>query len=105
MEKRRPGDARNGPQNGLNPLWSGSFLPTPPHGGVVWFTGGPFRPPRRVGRKPRRIRAVRRLRHLGRRALGSRAFQSQPVRTPGVSSWVRRNPLELSESRVDGRRG
>lgn len=38
-------------------------------------------------------------------ALGSRPIQSQPVRTPGVSSWVRRNPLKLSESRVDGRRG
>ncbi len=39
------------------------------------------------------------------RALGSRPIQSQPVRTPGVSSWVRQHPLELSESRVDGRRG
>jgi hypothetical protein len=79
-----------------------SFSTTPPHGGVVWFTGGPFRPSRRGGQKPRRIPAVWRFGNLRRCALGSRAFQSQPVRTPGVSSWVRRETLELSASRVDG---
>jgi len=42
-------------------LWIRSFLPTPPHGGVVWFTGGPFCPSRRGGQKARRIRAVWRL--------------------------------------------
>ena len=40
------------------PTYGPSFLPTPPHGGVVWFTGGPFRPSRWGGQKLRRFSAV-----------------------------------------------
>ena len=85
-----------------NPSRLGSFLPTTPHGGVVWFTGGPFCQPRLAGQKPLRIRAVWRCVTPGGCTLGSRPFQRVVVRTPCVSGRGLRNSLELSASRVDG---
>lgn len=48
-------------RSGSTKLWIGSFLPTPPHGGVVWFTGGPFCPSWQGGQKARRFRVVWRI--------------------------------------------
>lgn len=63
-----------------------SFLPTPPHGGVVWFTGGPALP---VAGRLARIRAGWRFQGLDCCGPGLRPSQSPRVRMQNFSASVR----------------